>query len=104
MAPFGMIGLESCFGVINKVLDFPFNKIINFLTKNPRAIMGFSENLFEMGSSAELTIINPNQEWVFKEDNIYSKSKNSPFIGETLKGKVHYTLSKGFLADLSEIE
>ena len=104
MAPFGMIGLESCFGVINKVLDLPFNKIINFLTKNPRAIMGFSENLFEMGSSAELTIINPNQEWVFKEDNIYSKSKNSPFIGETLKGKVHYTLSKGFLADLSEIE
>ena len=77
MAPFGMIGLESCFGVINKVLDLPFNKIINFLTKNPRAIMGFSDNLFEMGSSAELTIINPNQEWEFKEDNIYSKSKTN---------------------------
>jgi len=101
MAPFGMIGLESCFGVINKILDLPINLIIKLITKNPRRIMGFNNNLFEIGSHIELTIVDPNLEWVFNENNIYSKSKNSPFIGETLKGKVLYTLSKGYLADLN---
>jgi dihydroorotase-like cyclic amidohydrolase len=38
---------------------------------------------------------------VFNEKNIFSKSKNSPFIGESLKGKVLYTISKGYLADLT---
>ena len=101
MAPFGMIGLESCFGVINKILDLPINQKIKLITKNPRDIMGFDNNLFEIGSNVELTILNPKIEWIFNYNNIYSKSKNSPFIGEKLTGKVLYTLSKGYLADLS---
>ena len=99
MAPFGMIGLESCFGVVNKVLDLPLKEIIKLLTINPRNIMNFNSNLFKKGASAEITIIDPDHEWIFSEKNIYSKSKNSPFIGEKLKGKIHYTLSKGFLAN-----
>ena len=101
MAPFGMIGLESCFGVINKILDLPINQKIKLITKNPRDIMGFDNNLFEIGSNVELTILNPKIEWIFNYNNIYSKSKNSPFIGEKLRGRVLYTLSKGYLADLS---
>ena len=99
MAPFGMIGLESCFGVVNKVLDLPLKEIIKLLTINPRNIMNFNSNLFKKGAIAEITIIDPDHEWIFSEENIYSKSKNSPFIGEKLKGKIHYTLSKGFLAN-----
>ena len=101
IAPFGMIGLESCFGVINKILGLPINQIIKLVTKNPRAIMSFNNNLFDIGSHLELTIIDPDMEWVFSEKNIFSKSKNSPFLGETLKGKVIYTISKGYLADLN---
>ena len=101
MAPFGMIGLESCFGVINKILGLPITQIIKLVTKNPRAIMSFNNNLFDIGSHLELTIIDPDMEWVFSEKNIFSKSKNSPFLGETLKGKVIYTISKGYLADLN---
>ena len=63
--------------------------------------MSFNNNLFDIGSHLELTIIDPDMEWVFSEKNIYSKSKNSPFLGETLKGKVIYTISKGYLADLN---
>ncbi len=96
-----MIGLESCFGVINKILGLPITQIIKLITKNPRDIMGFNNNLFEIGSHLELTIVDPLAEWVFTEKNIFSKSKNSPFIGETLKGKVLYTISKGYLADLT---
>ena len=100
LAPFGMIGLESCFGAVNKVLDMPLKELIKLLTVNPRRIMGFDNDLFIIGCPAELTILDPDQEWIFKEKNIYSKSRNTPFFGEKLKGKVHFTISKGFIADL----
>jgi len=100
IAPFGMIGLESCFGAVNKVLDMPLKELLKLLTVNPRRIMGFDNDLFKIGCAAELTILDPDQEWIFKEQNIYSKSRNTPFFGEKLKGKVHFTISKGFIADL----
>jgi len=101
LAPFGMIGLESCFGAVNKVLDMPLNELLKLLTVNPRRVMGFEEDLFAIGCAAELTILDPDQEWIYKEQNIYSKSRNTPFIGEKLKGKVRYTISKGTIADLN---
>jgi len=101
LAPFGMIGLESCFGVVNKVLDMPLNELLKLLTVNPRRVMGFEEDLFAIGCAAELTILDPDQEWIYKEQNIYSKSRNTPFIGKQLKGKVRYTISKGTIADLN---
>ena len=100
-APFGMIGLESCFGAVNKVLDMPLKELLKLLTVNPRRVMGFEEDLFKIGCVAELTILDPDQEWIYKEQNIYSKSRNTPFIGEQLKGKVRYTISKGTIADLN---
>ena len=100
-APFGMIGLESCFGAVNKVLDMPLKELLKLLTVNPRRVMGFEEDLFKIGCAAELTILDPDQEWIYKEENIYSKSRNTPFIGEKLKGKVRYTISKGTIADLN---
>jgi len=100
-APFGMIGLESCFGAVNKVLDMPLKELLKLLTVNPRRVMGFEEDLFKKGCAAELTILDPDQEWIYKEQNIYSKSRNTPFIGEMLKGKVRYTISKGTIADLN---
>ena len=100
-APFGMIGLESCFGAVNKVLDMQLKELLKLLTVNPRRVMGFEEDLFKIGCAAELTILDPDQEWIYKEQNIYSKSRNTPFIGEKLKGKVRYTISKGTIADLN---
>ena len=100
-APFGMIGLESCFGAVNKILDMPLKELLKLLTVNPRHVMGFEEDLFKVGCAAELTILDPDQEWIYKEQNIYSKSRNTPFIGEKLKGKVRYTISKGTIADLN---
>ena len=100
-APFGMIGLESCFGAVNKVLDMPLKELLKLLTVNPRRVMGFEEDLFKIGSAAELTILDPDQEWIYKVQNIYSKSRNTPFIGEKLKGKVRYTISKGTIADIN---
>jgi dihydroorotase len=41
----------------------------------------------EIGNKANLTLFNPHQEYIFNEENIFSKSKNNPFIGKKLKGR-----------------
>jgi dihydroorotase len=79
----------------------PLKELLKLLTVNPRRVMGFEVDLFKVGCAAELTILDPDQEWIYKEQNIYSKSRNTPFIGEKLKGKVRYTISKGTIADLN---
>ena len=98
LATFGMIGLESCFGVVNRVLvkesGMDLINVIKLLTCNPRKIMGFEEDLFKIGAEVELTIFDPNLEYVFKKENIKSRSVNSPYIGEKMIGKIAYTISK----------
>lgn len=102
LAPFGMIGLESCFGAVNKVLvkenDMDQLSLIQMLTTKPRAIMGFNNKLFDIGVNAELTIIDPKEEWVFSRKDIQSRSHNSPFIGQNMYGRIKYTINKGHIS------
>ena len=104
LAPFGMIGLESCFGAVNKVLvkqyGMKIESLIDLLTIKPRKIMGFEQNIFTKGAQAEIAIIDPQSSWTFKRDSIHSKSINSPFIGEKLSGKIKYTIVKGSVAQI----
>ena len=98
LASFGMIGLESCFGAVSKVLikdnGMSLLDVVRLLTVKPRAIMGFEKDLFKIGAEVELTVIDPNFEYVFKKENIKSRSVNSPYIGEKMIGKINYTISK----------
>ena len=102
IAPFGMIGLETCYGAVNKILahdnDMSQISLIKRLTVNPRRIMGLSQDLFKTGTDAEITIFDPKLEWTFSKKDIYSKSHNSPFINQRLKGKVKATIAKGHIA------
>ena len=104
IASCGMIGLESCFGAVNKVLGVENNvkieKIIDSLTVKPRKIMEFNGDLFALESQAEIVVLDDKQEWKFSLKDIESKSVNSPFIGKSLSGKVLYTISKNFLASI----
>ena len=97
-AEFGMIGLESCFGVVNKVLvkenGMSLKSLIEKLTVNPRKVMNLDANLFVEGKHAQITIFDPNEKWVFEDKHIQSKSSNSPFLGKELTGKIKYILSK----------
>ena len=97
-----MIGLESCFGAVNKVLTKD-NKIshlelIKLLTVNPRKIMKLNQDLFKEGANAEIVIYDPNIEWKFSLENIYSKSNNSPYLNRGLKGKIESTIAKEHIA------
>ena len=104
LAPFGMIGLESCFGVVNKVLvkenKMKLDELIQLLTCNPRKILGFNHDLFKPGIEAEIAVIDANKKWVFSENDIFSKSKNSPFIGKEMNGKIVFTIAKGHLSKI----
>lgn len=82
----GMSGLESMFGAaiasgVN-VEDF-----IDMQTLRLAEIFNLPISKIEIGEKANLTLFDPNAEYVFSEKNIFSKSKNNAFIGKTLKGK-----------------
>ena len=57
--------------------------------------MGFEQDLFSEGTDAEITILDPDVEWSFEKVDVQSRSINSPYYGEILKGKVEYTISRG---------
>mgnify|MGYP001239645084 CR=1 FL=1 len=101
LASCGMIGLESCFGAVNKIFmdnqRVELMDLIALLTFKPRKIMGFEYDLFQEGTEAEITVFDPQKEWTFSQDNIKSKSKNSAFLGQRLKGFITLTISRGFI-------
>jgi dihydroorotase len=102
LASFGMIGLESCFGAVNKVLvkeeGLNLENVIGLLTTKPRAIMGFDPDLFSAGKEAEIIILDTDVEWTFGKEHVQSRSINSPYYGKSLKGKVECTISRGQIA------
>ncbi len=86
-AQFGTIGLESLFGTVNGIIDLEL--LIETLTTKPLKRFGLPVSVIEEGGKANLTLFNPNIEYVFLEEDIYSTSKNSAFINKKLKGKVY---------------
>ena len=96
-AKYGMIGLETLFGVLGKQLPtnlsnsnipWTIEKLITLLSEAPRRIFNLSLPEIKEGAVATLTLFNPDTEFIFDETMIASKSKNTPFIGTLLKGKV----------------
>ncbi len=92
-AKHGMIGLESCYGVLG-ALDIPEKRIQEVLSTNPRQIFGLPVSSIQIGSKADFTIYQPDVIFTYLLQHIRSKSRNSAFIGKTLKGKVVGTVSR----------
>lgn len=85
-AAYGSIGLESFYPALNTL--FGKEKAIDILIKNWQ-IFGQSTSHIKVGEKAEFSLFNPEIEQKFTKENIYSKSKNSIFLNESLKGKVY---------------
>lgn len=85
-ANYGTIGLESAFGALNQI--FSTKKSIQLLTKGKERF-GTITSKIEEGEVANITLFNPNEKYIFGKSNILSKSKNSTFLGQELKGKVY---------------
>ena len=91
VADFGIIGLETAFGLLNKKLENIISKerLIELLSANPRKIIN------QAASSSDFIILNFEEEWTLTEKNSKSKSRNSPYLNTPLKGKVKAVFSKG---------
>lgn len=85
-AYFGSIGLESCFGAINSVLGVEDS--VKKLTGLKDEFKITSEAIEEC-NTASITLFNPDDNWVFSEENILSTSKNAALLGQKLKGKAY---------------
>lgn len=83
----GMTGLETMMGVMLN-LGFPVAAFVTMQTENTRNIFGLKIPEITEGATACLTLFTAEQEYVFEESMIRSKSKNTPFIGKPMKGKV----------------
>ncbi len=98
-AAFGIIGLETSVGltitelVERNIIALP--RAVELLSSNPRRILGLEPILFAAGRKANLCIIDPERCWTVENDSFRSKSRNTPFIGRTLKGKALGIYHKG---------
>jgi len=88
----GTIGLESFFSAVNKVIDLEF--LIEAITTKPRLAFKLDVPVMAENKKANLTLFNPEGEFVFDDSCILSSSKNSIFLNKKLKGQV-YGVVKG---------
>lgn len=99
-APFGMIGLETSLAVSLKLVRdkvIGLKELILKMTARPADILGLEKTGLAQGDMASVVIIDPDKEWQLKKENILSKSSNSGFLNQKLKGKALYLISKGRL-------
>lgn len=98
-APNGVVGLEtSLAATLTKLYHtglLSLYRIQKLMSENPRKILGLEPVSLTKGSVADITVFDPDFEWTVEKEKLHSKSKNSVFKGEKLKGKVLYTISKG---------
>ena len=83
----GMIGLETCYGVL-ATIGFSTDVIARVLSAGPRNIIGLYNQGIKEKVAADLTMFVTNQPYQVTNDCIRSKSRNTPFLDKTLKGKV----------------
>lgn len=93
LAEFGITGLETAFSVALKHSELPIDEVIAKLTHQPRRILGLPAHTISVGAPANLTFFDPNEEWSYTTS--LSKSKNSPFLGQVLKGSVKGVFNNG---------
>ncbi len=87
LAKDGTIGLESAFGALNTL--FTTKKTISLLTKGKERFGLTTNKTINEGELAELSLFNPDKEYTFSKDHILSKSSNSIFLDQKLKGKAY---------------
>lgn len=96
-ADFGAIGLETAFALANTALNgaLSLEELIRKLAINPRKIFRLETISIREGGKANLTLFNPEQHWTVREQDLHSKSRNTPLLGKTLKGRVLGVLNNG---------
>ncbi len=99
-APFGIIGFETAFAAIYTYLVktnlVPLNLVIEKMTASPARLLKLKDRgALSLGNVADVTIIDLEKEWTVRADSFFSRSRNCPFMGKSLSGKIVATISEG---------
>lgn len=96
-APSGITGLETALGLGIKSLVKPGHltmmQLLQKMTSNPAALYKLPGGRIAIGAPADFVIFKPEEEWTV--NSFASKSSNTPFTGDILPGKIHYTICNG---------
>ena len=98
-APNGVVGLETSLGLIyghlveRGLIDLP--TMVERMSVAPARVFNLPGGTLKAGSPADVTVFDPNAEWIVDPRNFLSKSRNTPFAGWKLKGKPCYTIVGG---------
>jgi dihydroorotase len=99
LAPFGVIGLETSLALAITGLVEPghltLERAVALMTYEAARICSLDAGRLDEGGLADITIFDPKAEWTVRAEDFRSRSRNSPFLGHTLRGKVKYTLCDG---------
>ncbi len=97
-APFGIIGLETAFPLTLKLVEegiLTLEQAIAKLTREPARVFGLPYGTLAPGVAADVTLIDPTATWIVAPVRFHSLSRNTPFAGWTMKGRVVKTLVAG---------
>jgi dihydroorotase len=99
-APFGVVGLETELGVFIDLLVHKHRKIdivrlIEMYTVEPARLLGLAAGTLSVGGAADITLIDPEMEWMVQAKQFQSASRNTPFDGWKLKGRAVRTIRSG---------
>ena len=97
-APPGMLGLETALAVALTHLELPLPELLALLSWRPAGILGIEDTHggpIAEGRPANLCVIDPSASWTVEPERLASRSRNSPYAGMTLTGRVRHTLVGG---------
>jgi|BioPla2DNA2_1021312.scaffolds.fasta_scaffold00456_16 dihydroorotase len=99
LAANGIVGFETALPLAITYLVKPghltMNQLVEKMCVNPSKILGLNKGTLEVGRSADITILDVEEEFVVDVNKFKSKAKNSPFDGFKLKGSIYYTIVNG---------
>jgi dihydroorotase len=98
-APNGITGLETSLGLSLAVLHrrhgMPLLQMVALLSARPAALLGLAAGTLAVGATADVVLLAPETEWAFRASESRSRSRNTPFDGWSLPGKVSLTMREG---------
>ena len=98
-APNGSIGMETSLSAALTALEgrLTLSQVIEKMSTAPARILGIPAGTLQVGAAADVVLFHPEERWTVDPEKLHGKSRNTPFKGMTLQGRVKLTFSRGRL-------
>jgi dihydroorotase len=97
-AAFGIVGFETALGSLGRLIEsgeLDLATVIERLTVGPCRVFGLPYGTLQPGATADVVVFDPGARWTLRVEDLVSKGKNSPYLGQTLVGRVIATFYGG---------